>query len=207
MRHIDVSSDEISSEHESIDSSSSSDSLNDDKNKRRKKKQKRRKLIREAIQILRDIKYDEKKQKKKFGSGNKEKKTLKGGATGVATRGISNNPPKKDNPLKRELNNPQGLDFASQAGCLMAQPSSIKLLPPIDMSKEATIPEQTTSGVKLETTRTLRTKTDITDVAMQGSQSFTFEYEASFHNPRFYKAVVKFMIKLISAPPPSGGYY
>ena len=145
----------LSSEHESINSSSNSDSLNDDENKRRKKKQKGRKLVCEAKQLLRDIKYDEKKQKKKFGSGNKKKKTLKGDATGVATEGISNNPPKKDNPLKRELNNPQGLDFANQTGSLMAQLSSIELLPPIDMSKEATIPEQTTSGVKLETTRML----------------------------------------------------
>ena len=50
----------------------------------------------------------------------------------------------------------------------MAQLSSIELLPQIDMSKEATIPEQTTSGVKLETSRMLQTKTNITDVAMQG---------------------------------------
>ena len=82
----------------------------------------------------------------------------------------------------------------------MAQPSSIELLPPKDMSKEATKPEQTTSGVKLEITRTLPTKTNITDAAMQGRRSFTFEYEASYHNPRFYEAVVEFSIKLINAP-------
>ena len=82
----------------------------------------------------------------------------------------------------------------------MTQPSSIELLPPIDMSKEATIPEQTTSGVKLETTRTLCTKTNITDITIQGRRSFTFEYKASFHNPQFYEAVVKFVIKLINVP-------
>ena len=82
----------------------------------------------------------------------------------------------------------------------MAQPSSIELLPPKDMSKEATKPEQTNLGVKLETTRTLRTKTNITDVAMQGRRSFTFEYEASYHNPRFYEAVMEFSIRLINAP-------
>ena len=155
----------------------------EDEKRKEKEKQRRKKLLHEAKQLLRDIKYDETKQKtKRFGSG-KKRKALKGGATGAATGGIANNPPKKDNPLKRELNNPQGLDFANQAGSLLAQPSSIELLPPKDMSKEATKPEQTTSGVKLETTRTLGTKTNITDVAMQGRTSFTFEYEASYHNP------------------------
>ena len=35
---------------------------------------------------------------------------------------------------------------------------------------------------------------------MQGRRSFTFEYEGTFHNPRFYEAKVKFSIKLINAP-------
>ena len=113
---------------------------------------------------------------------------------------MANKPPKKDNPLKRELNNLQGLDFANQAGSLMAQPKTIEILPPNDMTREATKCEQTTSGVKLESTRTLRTKTNITDVSMQGRRSFTFEYEGTFHNPRFYEAKVKFSIKLINAP-------
>ena len=138
---------------------------------------------------MKEIKRDEKKPKK-FGSGKKKKKSLTGGATGAATGGMANKPPKKDNPLKRELNNPQGLDFANQAGSLMAQPKTIELL----------TSEQTTSGVKLESTRTLRTKTNITDVSMQGRRSFTFEYEGTFHNPRFYEAKVKFSIKLINAP-------
>ena len=120
--------------------------------KRKEKENTKKKLVHEAKQLLQDIKYDERKQKKKVG---KKRKTLKGGATGAATRGISNNPPKMDNPLKRELNNLQGLEFANQAGSLITQPSSIELLPPKDMSKEATKPEQTTSGVELETTRTL----------------------------------------------------
>ena len=68
------------------------------------------------------------------------------------------------------------------------------------MMREATKPEQTTSGAKLESTRTLRTKTNITDVSMQGRRSFTFEYEGTFHNPRFYEAKVKFSVKLINAP-------
>ena len=125
---------------------------------------------------------------------------MTGGATGAAMGGMANKPPKKDNPLKRELNNPQGLDFANQAGSLMAQPKTIELLPPNDMTREATKPKQTTLGVKLESTRTLRTKTNITDGSMQGKRSFTFKYERTFHNPRFYEAKVKFSIKLINAP-------
>ena len=95
--------------------------------------------------------------------------------------------PQKRITLKRELNNPQGLDFASQAGPLMAQPRTIELLPPNDMMREATKPKQITSGVKLESTRALRTKTNITDVSMQGRRSFTFEYEGTFHNQDFMK--------------------
>ena len=201
LHHNNYNNDDESSSNSEDESIDSSESITDDNEEKRRKKEKkkkirRKKLVHEAKQLLRDIKYDERKQKK-FG---KKRKILNGGATGAATGGIANNPPKKDNPLKRELNNPQGLDFANQAGFLIAQPSSVELLPPKDMSKEATKPEQTTSGVKLETTRTLRTKTNITDVAMQGRRSFTFEYEASYHNPRFYKAVVEFSIKLINAP-------
>ena len=48
-----------------------------------------------------------------------------GGAIGLEGNFIANAPPKKkkkENPLKKELSNPQGLDFANQAGALMAQP-------------------------------------------------------------------------------------
>ena len=68
------------------------------------------------------------------------------------------------------------------------------------MSNEATKPEQTTSGVKTESTKILRTKVNVTDIAMQGRRSFTFEYEGTFHNPRFYNAKVKFSLKLLNAP-------
>ena len=126
---------------------------------------------------------------------------MKGGATGAATGGLANRlPQKKDSPFKRELNNPQGLDFATQTGSLMAQPASMELLPPNDMTKESSKPEQTTCGVKLQTNRTLRTKTNMTDVAMQGRRTITFEYEGTYHNPRFYEAKDKFSIKLINAP-------
>ena len=76
-----------------------------------------------------------KKQRRKFTEMQhspmcgKKKKSLTGGATGTATGGMPNKPPKKDNPLKKELSNPQGLDFASQMGSLMAQPKTIELLP------------------------------------------------------------------------------
>ena len=49
---------------------------------------------------------------------------------------------KAGNPLRKELSNPQGLDFANQAGALMAQPQKIEMLPPKDMTKEATRPEK-----------------------------------------------------------------
>ena len=55
---------------------------------------------------------------------------------------------KTGNPLKKELSNPQGLDFANQAGALMAQPQKAEMMPPKDVTKEAAHPEKTTSGVK-----------------------------------------------------------
>ena len=68
------------------------------------------------------------------------------------------------------------------------------------MSNEATKLEQTTSGVKTEPVKTLRTKVNITDIAMQGRRSFTFEYEGTFHNPRFYDAKVKFSLTMMNHP-------
>ena len=107
---------------------------------------------------------------------------------------------KRKTPLKKELNNSQGLDFANQVRSLMTQPSTIKLLLPKDLSNEATKPKQTTSRVKTESTKILRTKVNVTDIAMQGRRSCTFEYEGTFHNHRFYNAKVKFSLKLMNAP-------
>ena len=102
--------------------------------------------------------------------------------------------------LKKELNNPQGLDFANQAGSLMAQLSTIEMLPPKDMTKESTRLEQMTSEVRSESVRVLRTKVNITDLTMQGRRSFTFEYEGTTQKHRFYKTKVKFKLKLLNAP-------
>ena len=55
-----------------------------------------------------------------------------------------------------------------------------------------------TSGVKSESVRTLSTKVNITDLAMQGMRSFIFEYEGTNQNARFYKAKVKFTVKLVN---------
>ena len=60
-------------------------------------------------------------------------KKLTGGAIGMEDTSNPNAPPRKKkkagNPLKKELSNPQGLDFANQAGALMAQPQKIEMLP------------------------------------------------------------------------------
>ena len=105
-----------------------------------------------------------------------------------------------DNPLKKELSNPQGLDFANQAGALMAQPTKIEMILPKDVTKEATRPEKTTSGVKNESIIILRTKANVFDATMQGRRSFTFDYEGTYRNPRFYEAKVIFSVKMINAP-------
>ena len=41
----------------------------------------------------------------------------------------------KENPLKRELANPSGLDFANQMGAILAQPTQINMVPPGDESR------------------------------------------------------------------------
>ena len=107
---------------------------------------------------------------------------------------------KERNPLKKELSNPQGLDFANQAGALMAQPQKVEMLPPKDITKESTRPEKATSGVKNESKKVLRTKANVFDPTMQGRRSFTFEYEGTYRNPRFYEAKVVYSVKMINAP-------
>ena len=103
---------------------------------------------------------------------------------------------KKGNPLRKELSNPQGLDFANQARALMAQPASIEMMPSKDMTHKASKPEKTTSGVKLDSMKVLRSKSNIFDISRR---SFTCEYDGSFHNPRFYDAKVKYSLKLVNA--------
>ena len=130
-----------------------------------------------------------------------KKKTLKRGAIGPENTSPPNKLPKKkkdENPLKKELSNPQGLDFANQAGALMAQQSKIEMLPPKYMIRESTKPERITSSVKSESTKVLRCKANVFDITMQGRRSFTFEYEGTYHNPRFYAAKAKFSLKLVN---------
>ena len=89
----------------------------------------------------------------------------------------------------------------------MAQPQKVEMLPPKDMTKEAARPEKAMSGVKNESTKVLRTKANVFDATMQGRRSFTFEYEGTYRNPRFYMAKVLFSVKIIHAPrvPTIGG--
>ena len=73
------------------------------------------------------------KRKELAGQGEKMKRPLKAGAIGPENMSPPNKPLKQkkaENLLKKELSNPQGLDFANQAGALMAQPSKVEMLPP-----------------------------------------------------------------------------
>ena len=140
--------------------------------KYRKKKASRRKctnsLVHEATRLTEEI-------QRKNGGGEPKKRTTKNPAHGRShwsqRNSIANAPPKKkkkENPLKKELSNPQGLDFANQAGALMAQPQKVEMLPPKDITKESTRPEKATSGVKNESKKVLRTKANVFDPNMQG---------------------------------------
>ena len=81
----------------------------------------------------------------------------------------------------------------------MVQPKQIEFLPPADMTKEAGRPEQTTSGVRAEWTKILKTKTNILDLAMQGRRIINFEFNSTYQNPRWYDAKVVFRIKLVNS--------
>ena len=137
---------------------------------------------------------DDANGKKIIGGGENSKKKRKKGGANV-----------KENPLKKEIANPAGLDFANQVGALLAQPTKINMVPPADESRKSTQPEKIPFGVKTESKKVLEPKSNIFDINMQGRRSFTFECEGSFHNPRFYEAIVHFACKLVTAPVAGAG--
>ena len=92
--------------------------------------------MREATRLIEEI-----QRKNESKKGTTKKNLFMGGAIGLKGNFIANAPPKKkkkENPLKKELSNPQGLDFANQARALMAQPQKVEMLPPKDITKEST---------------------------------------------------------------------
>ena len=109
-------------------------------------------------------------------------------------------PKPKENPLKKELANPAGLDFANQMGAILAQLTQINMVPPGDESRRAVQPEKIASGVKSETKKVLEPKSNIYDINMQGRRSFTFACQGTFHHLRLYGANVHFSVKLVTAP-------
>ena len=100
---------------------------------------------------------------------------------------------------------PSGLDFANQVGALLAQPSTIKMIPPDDETRPSTKPEKISTGVKTETKKVLHPTSNVYDVNMQSRRSFTFEYDGSFHNPRFNKAMIHFSCKVVTTPTAGAG--
>ena len=140
-----------------------------------------RKLMKQAKSIIEGISEgnnddddddDDDDDKKIIGGGENSKKKRKKGGANV-----------KENPLKKEIANPAGLNFANQVGALLAQPTKINMVPPADESRKSTQPEKIPFGVKTESKKVLEPKSNIFDINMQGRRSFTFECEGSFHNP------------------------
>ena len=124
-----------------------------------------------------------------------KKKKIVGGATTTTT-----------NPLKKEMGaTPSGLDFANQVGALLAQPTTVKMIPPGDETRPSTQPEKISTGVKTETKKVLHPTSNVYDVNMQSRRSFTFEYDGSFHHPRFNKAMIHFSCKVVTTPTAGAG--
>ena len=110
-----------------------------------------------------------------------------------------------ENPLKNELANPSGLDFANQMGALITQPTQINMVPPGDETRRAVQPEKIASGVKSETKKVLEPRSNIYDINMQGRKSFTFACQGTFHHLRLYGAIIHFSVKLVTAPVAGAG--
>ena len=128
---------------------------------RKKRQYQIRKLMKQAKSIIEGFPTENKgddddddNQKIIGGGGNPKKKTRTGGA--------------KENPLKKEIANLAGLDFANQVGALLAQPTQINMVPPADQSRKSTQPEKIPSGVKTESKKVLEPKSNIYDINMQG---------------------------------------
>ena len=117
----------------------------------------------------------------------------------------SSKKPPPENPLKKELANPSGLDFANQMGALVAQPTQINMVPPGDETRRAVQPKKIASGVKSETKKVLEPRSNIYDINMQGRKSFTFACQGTFHHLRLYGAIVHFSVKLVTAPVAGAG--
>ena len=66
-----------------------------------------------------------------IGGGSRKKGNNNDGSAAVVVGGAQ---AKKtpENPLKKELANPSGLDFANQMGAIVAQPTQINMVPPGD---------------------------------------------------------------------------
>ena len=149
-----------------------------------------KKLMKRAQRLLSETPTDNKKSD----DDDKQKKIV-GGATTTTT-----------NPLQKEMGvTPSGLDFANQVGALLAQPSTVKMIPPDDETRPSTKPEKISTGVKTETKKVLHPTSNVYDVNMQSRRSFTFEYDGSFHHPRFNKAMIHFSCKVVTTPTAGAG--
>ena len=89
-------------------------------------------------------------------------------------------PKPKENPLKKELANPAGLDFANQMGAILAQPTQINMVPPGDESRRAVQPEKIASGVKSETKKSWNQKATFTTLTCKDVEVLPFPAKEHF---------------------------
>ena len=74
------------------------------------------------------------------------------------------------------------------------------MVPPDDQTRPSTRPEKISTGVRMESKKVLQPKSNIYDINMQGRRSFTFEYDGSYHHPRFNKAMIHLSCRVVTAP-------
>ena len=130
------------------------------------------------------------------GGGKKKKPddspTIMGGAQ----------PKPKENPLKKELANPAGLDFAKQMGAILAQLTQINMVPPGDESRRAVQPEKIASGVKSETKKSWNQKATFTTLTCKDVEVLPLPAKEHFITFDFTVPMFTFLLSSLLPPLP-----
>ena len=119
---------------------------------RKKRQHEIRQLMKQAKALIATFPRpeEEKNNTTIVGGGKKKKKTdaIVGGAQ----------PKPKENPLKKELANPAGLDFANQMGAILAQPTQINMVPLVTKVDEQFSPKRLPLALSLKQKKSWKQK-------------------------------------------------
>ena len=156
-----------------------------------------RQLMKQAKTLIATFPKPEEGNNTTVVGGGKKKKpddspTIVGGAQ----------PKPKENPLKKELANPAGLDFANQMGAILAQLTQINMVPPGDESRRAVQPEKIASGIKSETKKVLEPKATFTTLTCKDVEVLPLPAKEHFITFDFMVPMFTFLLSSLLPPLP-----